>query len=93
MTNKVRLGIIGLGAQGGFYGKAIADGMVDNMVVSAICDIDPAKEQQAKAMFPDAPFYLDFRAMIDSGDVDGHSVVRVRGSNGCGVTQLHNPFA
>ena len=41
MTKRVRLGIVGIGAQGGFYGRAIADGMVENVVVTAVCDIDP----------------------------------------------------
>ena len=70
MTKQVRLGIVGLGAQGGFYGKAIADGMVENIAVTAICDIDPAKEGRAKELFPNASFFLDYRAMIDSGEVD-----------------------
>lgn len=70
MGNKVRLGIIGLGAQGGFYAKAVSDGLVENMVIGAICDIDPVKESAANAVAPNAPFYTDYQAMINSGDVD-----------------------
>lgn len=70
MGNKVRLGIIGLGAQGGFYAKAISDGLVENMLIGAICDIDPVKESAANAVAPNAPFYTDYQAMINSGDVD-----------------------
>lgn len=41
---KVRLGIIGLGAQGGAYAGFIAEGKVPNMEIGAICDIDSAKK-------------------------------------------------
>ncbi len=70
MAKHVRLGIVGLGAQGGFYAKAIAEGMVENMTVTAICDIDPSKQERAGEFFPDARFFADYRAMIDSGEVD-----------------------
>jgi hypothetical protein len=43
MANKVRIGIIGLGAQGSMYAKFIADGMVPNMEIGAICDHHSAK--------------------------------------------------
>ena len=36
MADKVRIGIIGLGAQGSMYARFIADGMVPNMVIGAI---------------------------------------------------------
>ena len=43
MANKVRLGIVGLGAQGSMYAKFIADGMVPNMEIGAICDTRPGE--------------------------------------------------
>ncbi|MFJ7755621.1 Gfo/Idh/MocA family protein [Peribacillus muralis] len=67
---KVRLGIVGLGAQGGLYAGFLADGKVENMVIGAICDIDPAKKEWAAEKYPDVPFYEDYRVMLDSGDVD-----------------------
>ncbi|AOH53490.1 dehydrogenase [Peribacillus muralis] len=67
---KVRLGIVGLGAQGGLYAGFLADGKVENMVIGAICDIDPAKKEWAAEKYPDVPFYEDYRDMLDSGDVD-----------------------
>lgn len=70
MTKQVRLGIVGMGAQGGFYAKAIAEGMVDNITVTAICDVDPGKQERARQFFPAASFFTDYRAMIDSGEVD-----------------------
>ncbi|MGE6378401.1 Gfo/Idh/MocA family protein [Peribacillus muralis] len=67
---KVRLGIVGLGAQGGLYAGFLADGKVENMVIGAICDIDPAKKDWAAEKYPDVPFYENYRDMLDSGDVD-----------------------
>src|SRR5690606_25901054 len=66
----VRLGIIGLGAQGGMYAGVIADGKVAGMSLGAIADTDPAKKELAAEKHPDVPFYDDYVAMLDSGDVD-----------------------
>ena len=66
--DKVRLGIIGLGAEGGMYAKFLDAEMVPNMRIGAICDILPEKKEQADAY--GVPFYADYKEMIDSGDVD-----------------------
>ena len=70
MANKVRLGIIGLGAQGSMYAGFIQDGMVPNIEIGAICDVDPAKAQVVESKYSGVPFYDDYVAMLDSGDVD-----------------------
>ncbi|WP_223636719.1 Gfo/Idh/MocA family protein [Planococcus sp. 4-30] len=67
---KLRLGIIGLGAQGGAYAGFITEGKVPNMEIGAICDIDPEKKKLAAEKYPDIPFYDDYIALIESGDVD-----------------------
>lgn len=69
-TGTVRLGIIGLGAQGSTYTRYITEGKVPNMVVAAFCDIDPAKSAWAQENHPDVPFYDDYIALLESGDVD-----------------------
>ena len=66
--DKVRLGIIGLGAEGGMYAKFLDGEMVPNMRIGAICDILPEKKEEADAY--GVPFYADYKEMIDSGDVD-----------------------
>src|SRR5690625_7299344 len=71
MTEKnVRLGIIGFGAQGTTYAGFIADGRVEGMSLGAICDIDAEKKALAAEKHPGVPFYEDYIAMLDSGDVD-----------------------
>ena len=52
--DKVRLGIIGLGNQGKYYtriltGETKSPYQPDNMVIGAVCDIDP----NMKAMYQD----------------------------------------
>ncbi|RAN79414.1 dehydrogenase [Bacillus sp. SRB_336] len=70
MSKKVRLGIIGLGQQGGMYAKFITDGQVPNMEIGAITDTDPAKREVAAQTYPGVPVYEDYVAMLDSGDID-----------------------
>jgi predicted dehydrogenase len=70
MAKKVRLGIIGLGAQGSMYGEFIKSGMVPNMEIGAICDTDAAKAEVAESKHPGVPFNADYIAMLESGDVD-----------------------
>jgi predicted dehydrogenase len=69
-TKTVRLGIIGLGAQGSMYAKFITDGLVPNMVIAAIADTDPAKAEIAKAVYPEARFFENHLELLDSGEVD-----------------------
>ena len=66
--DKVRLGIVGLGAEGGMYARFLAEGQVPNMRIGAICDVLPEKKEQADAF--GVPFYTDYQEMITSGDVD-----------------------
>jgi len=69
-TDKVRLGIIGLGTQGSMYAKFITDGLVPNMVVSAISDINPDRAAFAATEYPNARFFENYLDLLDSGEVD-----------------------
>ena len=69
MTDKkIRLGIIGLGAEGGMYAQFIDQGMVPNMQIGAICDTLPEKKGRADEL--GVPFYEDYIELLESGDVD-----------------------
>ncbi|MBG9987852.1 Gfo/Idh/MocA family oxidoreductase [Aerococcaceae bacterium DSM 111176] len=67
---QVRLGIIGYGQQGGFYGDLISQGRVDKMVVGAVAEIDESKDALINERHPDAKIYRDYKEMVESGDVD-----------------------
>ncbi len=68
MPKVVRLGIVGLGAQGGMYAKLISGGRIDGMVLGACADIDPSKAMVAES--GGVRFFEDYRTMLDSGAVD-----------------------
>lgn len=67
-SRPVRLGIIGLGAQGGMYAKLIGDGRIPQLSLGAICDVDTAKSAVAERY--GVPFFDEHLAMLDSGTVD-----------------------
>ena len=74
--DKVRYGIIGVGSQGGFYAQYLTGGMAmrgaapTNAVLGALCDIDPDKKIMCEIMYPEVPFFTDYKEMIASGLVD-----------------------
>lgn len=85
MPKVVRLGIVGLGAQGGMYAKLISGGRIDGMVLGACADIDPSKLIVAESY--GVPFFEDYRSLLASGAVDAvvttvphylHPVVAIR---------------
>ena len=68
MSKKIRLGIIGMGAEGSAYAGFISQGMVPNMVIGAISDVNPVFEEKAKEL--GVPFFSDYKELITSGQVD-----------------------
>jgi len=67
---KIRMGVIGLGNQGGTYVGFLEDGKVVNTVLGAICDTDTAKKEMFREKYPNVPFYDNYIKMMESGDVD-----------------------
>ncbi|MDH2443348.1 Gfo/Idh/MocA family oxidoreductase [Amnibacterium sp. CER49] len=70
MTDAVRLGIIGFGAQGGMYAGLVAAGRVPGMVLGAVADTDRTKAALVEERFGAVPFFDDHLALLDSGEVD-----------------------
>lgn len=69
---KVRYGIVGLGNQGTSYLVHFFDGgLIENGVVTAACDINPAKIEHAKTVTKsELAYFTDYRDMLASGLVD-----------------------
>lgn len=75
---KLRYGLIGVGAQGSAYANILTGGSffgmpapsVEFSSLGALCDIDPAVEAKCKEQFPNTPFYKDWKDMVLSEDVD-----------------------
>lgn len=68
---KVRFGIVGIGTMGSNHAAWICGGKVPGAEVTAVCDIDPAKREWAKANLPDTvAYFLDYHEMLKSGAID-----------------------
>ncbi|MBO4423106.1 MAG: Gfo/Idh/MocA family oxidoreductase [Clostridia bacterium] len=71
--NKVRFGIIGLGNQGSMYAwHFFKEGRIENGVMTALCDINPAKINAMKDRLKDDTivYFEDYIKLLDSGLVD-----------------------
>ena len=71
--NKIRFGMIGLGNQGSSYTVNIFDeGKIENGVLTAACDINPAKIEnlKTKTKNKDIVYFDDYKKMLDSGLID-----------------------
>lgn len=68
--NTVRMGIVGFGKQGSTYAALIAAGTVPGMQLAAIAETDPDASASAADLYPDVQLFGDYRALLDSGEVD-----------------------
>ena len=66
----VRMGIIGVGGIGSAHLNCIGSKKIKGMTLAAACDIDPARLDYCKSVFPDVPVYEDYLEMLGSGLVD-----------------------
>ena len=55
----IRAGIIGIGNMGSAHANHIFDGLVKNMTLAAVCDINPDRIKWAKEHFGDKVQYFD----------------------------------
>ena len=73
MTEKVKLEIIGYGAEGGMYAgffKNNDERLNDNIELAAVCDNDPAKKAKVAEDFPGLPFFDNYLDLLESGIVN-----------------------
>ena len=69
--DKVRIGIVGCGNMGTGHSKNLREGMIDNGVLTAVCDINPNKLTGFKQRFGDTIKYFDnAEDMFKSGECD-----------------------
>src|SRR5690625_5253606 len=67
---KVRLDIIGVGSQRGFYADLIVEGKIENMDLGAMCSSRPEQEILCKEKYPNVAFYSNYYEMLERGNVD-----------------------
>ena len=66
----VRLGVIGFGNMGTTHAKNVNAGKVENMTLTAVCDIAEARREKAREMFSDIAIFDDADALYKSGLCD-----------------------
>lgn len=70
MADKVRLGIIGIGNQGGNYLKSFADGKLPEIEITCVADIDERRFENAKEKIPGVVCFNTADELLASGLVD-----------------------
>lgn len=69
--NKVRIGIIGIGNMGSAHALNIYQGKVDDLELTAVCDIDAGRLQWASQAFGSrVSLYSEYHLLLNSGLVD-----------------------
>lgn len=68
--NEVRLGIVGYGNMGSSHVRSMLMGRTPELVLSAVCDIDPARidacRKDTEGMFDSVQYFEDYGAMLDA---------------------------
>lgn len=67
--DKLRFGIVGIGNMGGTHMRNLLQGSIRDAVLTAVCDIDPVKLENA-AGYKELTVFKDYRQMLHSGLVD-----------------------
>lgn len=69
-TQKIRLGIIGIGNMGSGHAGNIVSGKCPDFELCAIADINPARLEWAKTALPNAKTFSNAEEMLDSGLIE-----------------------
>lgn len=73
---KIRLGIIGIGKMGGEYVRMLSEGAVEEIELTAVCDIDEEKLQKAyEKTGGTVRTFTDWHELLASGGTDAVMVV------------------
>lgn len=67
---KLRMGVVGFGNMGTTHARNLAKGSVPDMVLGAICDIDPQRLEIAKEQYPETPLFATAEELYKSGACD-----------------------
>ncbi len=69
--SKIRYGIVGVGNQGTYYAVRLDGGLVEDSVLTAVADINPAKIEAIKPKLKgDVKYYSDYKQMLTDGVCD-----------------------
>jgi predicted dehydrogenase len=62
-SDKLNIGVVGCGGKGDYNVLQSFNGGTDNIV--ALCDVDERQAAKFRSQFPNAPFFRDYRQMLD----------------------------
>jgi predicted dehydrogenase len=68
--DKVRIGVIGLGNMGSAHARNLFEGKIGGALLSAVCDIDPARLEWAKKELGCISLFDDHKKLIESNECD-----------------------
>ncbi|MDY5627871.1 MAG: Gfo/Idh/MocA family oxidoreductase [Clostridia bacterium] len=68
--SKLKMGIIGFGNMGTTHARNLKKGLVKDMELGAICDIDPNKLDEAKKLYPEVPLFDRAEKLYKDGNCD-----------------------
>ena len=66
----IRIAVIGFGNMGTAHATCIAEGRIDGMTLSAVCDINPARLEECRKRFPQIACYQDYHQLLAEGAAD-----------------------
>jgi predicted dehydrogenase len=66
-SERLHVGIIGVAGQGAYDMGEVANAATE---IIALCDVDENRASEARARFPQAKFYTDFRRLLDQKGLD-----------------------
>jgi len=73
-SERVRVGVVGVGNQGAYNWGQLAG--VPSCEVVALCDVDERMTAAARKQFPKATFFVDYRKMIEAKGLDVSAPLR-----------------
>lgn len=66
----IRTAVIGVGNMGSAHASCIAQGRIDGLTLSALCDLSPARQRFCREHFPDVPCYASVKELIAAAAAD-----------------------
>ncbi len=69
-TEKIRVGVVGVGTIGSAHTQSIYDGKINGMTLTALCDTDEKRRDELRQKYPDVDIFDSYEDMISSGVTD-----------------------
>ncbi|MBQ8556110.1 MAG: Gfo/Idh/MocA family oxidoreductase [Clostridia bacterium] len=66
----IRTAVIGVGNMGSAHASCIAQGRIDGLTLSVLCDLSPTRQTFCREHFPDVPCYASVQELIAAAAAD-----------------------